>query len=127
MIGDRTSIDETNDPCPECGKPMGWTEGLLHDGAVETTSGRYGCMPCRIFAKQTESRETRAGRAEASKYVGQKNVVSKIMGKSVGRQLGILRSLQHCRTCANPAGTPCSCEGKCNCPHCLDRGNYKGK
>jgi len=127
MIGERTNIDKTNDLCPECGNPMGWTEGLLKDGGVDSTVGRYGCMPCRIFAKPTESRAIRKGKELAPQYVKKRNRVRSIMKYKIGTQIGILRALQHCATCDNDAGSPCTCNGKCNCPHCMDRGNYKSR
>ena len=126
-IGETTTIDRTNEECPECGKPMGWTEGLLSAGSRKPDVGRYSCLPCGLFKKSTDSRAIRKGKAMAPEFVGKRNVVSSIRGLGVGVQLGILRALQHCRTCKNNAGTPCTCDGKCDCPHCLDRGNYKGK
>lgn len=126
-MGETTTTHSTNEKCPECGKPMSWTEGLLKHGSRDKGVGRFSCRPCGLFKTPGDSREIREGKAMASEFVGQRNVVKKIMRFSGTVQLGILRALQHCKTCENDAGDPCTCEGKCSCPHCLDRGNYKGK
>ncbi len=124
-VGEATTFNEDNDRCPECKKIMGWTEGLLRDGARDQTVGRYACVPCGILVNMKESRAIRRGKQMAETLPLDIHCMDRrITSQSVGVQLGILRAQQHCATCENTAGDPCICEGKCNCLYCRIR---KGK
>jgi len=124
-VGETTSISKNNEPCPECGKPMSWTEGLLWGGARDGAMGRYGCMPCRLFKKPGESRAMQRGRelANSDEFIGVYAMDKKITSLSCNTQIGLLRERQHCKTCKNNMGDPCKCGGKCNCLYCrIQRG-----
>jgi hypothetical protein len=97
---------------------MGWTEGLLSDGALDITKGRYGCSHCNIFMKQTESRAIIKGRALAHTLKIKHVLDKKLTKHSCATQIGFFRELQHCATCHNDFGDPCTCKGKCNCLYC---------
>lgn len=123
-IGERTSTDESNDKCPICNKPMGWTEGLLNStGSVDGTVGRYGCIDCRLFEREKESRATTKGR-ELAHTLKIKNPFDKNLIKyDIATQIGYFREIQHCKTCKNNMGEPCICEGNCDCLYCkIERG-----
>ncbi len=119
--GKALSFNKKNKKCPVCKKPMGWVEGLLRDGSREPTTGRYGCVPCGVIDKMQDSRATRRGKRMAEDLVGVPCMDKRITSQSVGVQIGILRAQQHCATCGNNMGDPCTCKGKCNCVYCRER------
>jgi hypothetical protein len=121
-IGETTTTSAQNDLCPECGKLMAWTEGLLGGaGARGVETGRCSCLPCRIFMKPVESRDITKGKKMAENLRGVHFMDKKITKQSCAVQIGILRARQHCKTCDNSMGDPCTCNGKCNCLYCRDR------
>ena len=112
MMNKRQSLDPANDCCHICNAPMVWTEGLLSDGGVDPTTGKYGCPRCHTAAEMTESRAVKRGRALAHDLKGVPAMSRAITHFSGGTQIGILRERQHCKTCHNNMGDPCTCGGK---------------
>jgi hypothetical protein len=105
---------------------MRWKEGLLDDsGSRDMTVGRHFCVPCNLTCKPTESRAIRKGKklAESGVLKGAHALDKRVTSMSLGNQLGYLRARQHCATCGNNMGEPCTCKGKCNCLYCkIERG-----
>ena len=107
--------------CPECKKEMTWQEGLLpfEGGSRDMTKGKYSCMHCLIFVNAKESRATVKGRALAHGLVGVSAMSKRITSQSCAEQIGLLRERQHCTTCHNDMGEPCTCTD-CDCLYCRE-------
>lgn len=115
----RTTSNKRNAKCPLCKEPMDWTEGLLIDGSVDFSHGRYSCVKCGVLVAPTDSRDTRKGKRMAEKLPLDISCMDeRITSQNAAVQVGILRAQQHCKTCSNNMGDPCTCEGKCNCLYC---------
>lgn len=120
QLRDATTLHRDNKKCPKCDSPMEWTEGLLRDGARDISMGRYSCPHCLLFEAPKESRATQKGRELAHDLIGVDCMSRAITGLSIATQIGILRERQHCTTCDNALGEPCTCKGKCDCLYCRE-------
>jgi len=95
----KTTTDPHNKECPECKRPMSWTEGLLSDSGVkDIVVGRYSCLSCRLSEKPQESKGVSVGRVMAHDLVGVDAMDKQITRLPTAVQIGILRERQHCAT-----------------------------
>ncbi len=120
-MGETTTECVDNEKCPECGEPMSWAEGLLMDGGRSMEVGKFSCMKCGLFKVPKESRATRRGRKLAHDLIDVHCMDKRITQYDAATQIGILREQQHCATCGNAMGEPCTCKGKCDCLYCRIR------
>lgn len=105
--------------CPDCGGRIQW----------KTIHGAFGkplynglCPKCNIVIKGRETPQLAKGRNMAKDLIGVGAMDKRITSQPCDVQIGILRELQHCKTCGG-LSWECKCIG-CKCISCIDSGKW---